>query len=136
MKHTLAVAMGLLLVCPISGCDEAESRPFEAGDGRTMTLLSLEAETKEVANGRIVGFLIATFEHPRDMGSKERRPLAEKLCPLILADMGTPEEINGAPLETVLIKYRETDFEVLGITWGHSSNYWVEMSRGECISRG
>lgn len=100
-----------------------------------MTLLSLEAETKEIANGRTVGFLIATFKSPDDLQKAERRPLAEKLCPKVLDEMGAPEEVDGAKLETVLIKYR-TEKTFLGIPYGSSSNFWVELSRGECVTRG
>lgn len=135
MKYAAVLTASLALVTPLGGCDEGESRPFDTGDGQKMTLLSLQAETKEVANGRIVGFLIATFEQPDGLTKSERRPLAEKLCPLILDEMGAPEEVEGAKLETVLIKYRTSE-TFLGFSYGSSANYWVELSRGECVTRG
>lgn len=135
MKPALILLFGLIVSMPLGGCDDGESRPFDIGDGTSMTLLSLEAETKEVANGRTVGFLIATFKTPDDLQKSERRPLAEKLCPKVLDEMGAPEEVDGAKLETVLIKYR-TEQTFLGIPYGSSSNFWVELSRGECVTRG
>lgn len=135
--RTLAIAAGLLPVLGVllTGCDEAEGRPFDAGDGRTLTLLSIETETKEAANGRTIGFLVATFEEPDGMQGAERRPLAETLCPKVLAEAGAPDEIGGAKLETVLIKYRQKGREILGVSFGGSKNYWVEISRGECLTR-
>ena len=133
--RTFAILAAALLPVLLTGCDEAEGRPFDAGDGKTMTLYSIEAETKEAANGRTVGYLVATFEEPEGMQSAERRPLAERLCPRVLAEAGAPEEVAGARLETVLIKYRQKGRAFLGVNFGSSKNYWVELSRGECLSR-
>jgi hypothetical protein len=133
--RTAAILALCLLPTALPGCDEAEGRPFDAGDGRTLTLLSLDAETKEAANGRTVAYLVAIFEEPDGMTGDERRPLAEQLCPRVLAEAGAPEEVDGASLETVLIKYREKGREILGVSFGSSTNYWVELSRGECITR-
>lgn len=133
--RTLAFLAAALIAGLLTGCDEAEGRPFDAGDGQTMMLLSLESETKEAANGRAVGYLVATFEEPEGMQGADRRPLAEKLCPRVLAEAGAPEEIDGAKLETVLIKYREEGWQILGLSFGSSRSYWVELSRGECLTR-
>ena len=127
----------LVLPLALSACEEEdERRPFDAGDGQVLTLLSLEAETKEIANGRTVGYLVAEFEEPEGMSSTQRRPLAEKLCPKVIDEMGAPEEVDGAKLETVLIKYRQKGFEILGMSFGSATNYWVELARGECVTRG
>ncbi|MEO1492250.1 MAG: hypothetical protein AAFV19_08885 [Pseudomonadota bacterium] len=135
MKPAAVLVAGALAAFAIPGCDEGESRPFALDDGTELTLLSLEAETKEVANGRTVGFLIASFRKPDGLQKSDRRPLAERLCPMVLAEMGAPEEIDGSKLETVLIKYI-TEKTFLGIPYGSSSNFWVELSRGECVTRG
>ncbi len=134
MRTATILAAGLL-PCLLAGCDKAEGRPFDAGDGLTLMLLSIEAETKEAVNGRTVGYLVATFEEPEGMQSAEHRPLAERLCPRVLAEAGAPEEVDGARLETVLIKYRDKGRTFLGISFGSSRNYWVELSRGECLVR-
>ena len=135
MRRAPIAAAGLVVLA-LGACDEeAEGRPFDAGDGRTLTLLSIEPETKEAANGRTVGYLVATFEEPEGMTGEQRRPLAEQLCPRVLAEAGAPDEVAGARLETVLIKYREKGLQILGVSFGSSKNYWVELSRGECITR-
>lgn len=135
-RRSVAVLLACLTSAMLAGCDEADGRPFESGDGRTLTLLSLETETKETVSGRTVGILVATFADPKGLAAGERRPLAERLCPRVLSEMGRPEEVGGASLETVLIKYREPGTRFLGVSLGSSENYWVELSRGECVTSG
>lgn len=135
MRSAAVLAAGLSALL-LSGCEEeGEGRPFDAGDGQVLTLLSLDADTKEAANGRMVGYLVATFAEPEGMQGSEGRPLAERLCPRILVEAGAPGEVDGAKLETVLIKYREPGREILGFSLAGSKNYWIELDRGECVTR-
>lgn len=127
--------LGPAALLALAACEEPANDTYTLPDGRVLNLRWLESETKEVANGREIGFVTATFDLPEWLESKERRPVAEQLCPLVLSVLGAPEQIDGQPLETVLIKYRRTDFEVAGLNFGSSSNYWVELNRGECVTQ-